>query len=77
MGQGELTSSALNFKKKPGKLWTITYLNGARGQIDHNLFRMKWRNSILNTECYNTFSCVGSDHRIVVSKVKLSLRGTC
>ena len=36
--------------------------------------RKKWRNSITNVESYSTFSSIGSDHRIVSSKVMLSLR---
>ncbi|KAF3837945.1 hypothetical protein F7725_009713 [Dissostichus mawsoni] len=34
----------------------------------------KWRNSILNAEPYSTFSSVGSDHRVVSMRVRLSLR---
>ena len=36
--------------------------------------RKKWRNSITNVEAYSTFSSIGSDHRSVSSKVRLSLR---
>ena len=36
--------------------------------------RKKWRNSITNVEVYSNFSSIGSDHRIVSSKVRLSLR---
>ena len=36
--------------------------------------RRKWRNSVQNAEAYNTFSTVGSDHRVVCAKIKLSLR---
>ena len=39
-----------------------------------NKMRTKWRNSITNVEAYSTFSSIGSDHRIVSSKVRLSLR---
>ena len=38
------------------------------------LMRTKWRNSITNVEEYSTFSSIVSDHRIVSSKVRLSLR---
>ena len=34
----------------------------------------KWKNSALNCEAFNTFYTVGSDHRIVTAKVRLSLR---
>ena len=36
--------------------------------------RKKWRNSVLNADAYNTFSSLGSDHRVVSMKVRLSLR---
>ena len=36
--------------------------------------RQKWRNIIINVEAYITFSNIGSDHRIIASKVRLSLR---
>ena len=32
------------------------------------------RNSVHNAEAYNFFNTVGSDHRIVAAKLKLSLR---
>ena len=43
-------------------------------QLDYILVRRKWRNSILNAEPYTTFSSVGSDHRVVSMKVRLSHR---
>ena len=43
-------------------------------QLDYILVRQKWRNSILNAEPYSTFSSVGSDHRVVSMRVRLSLR---
>ena len=36
----------------------------------------KWKNSVLNSEAYSSFASVGSDHRIVTAKVRLSLRVT-
>ena len=38
--------------------------------------RKKWRNRITNVEAYSTFSSIGSDHRIISSKVRLSLRAS-
>ena len=37
---------------------------------------MKWRKSIRNYEAYNAFISLGSDHRIVVANIILSLRAT-
>ena len=42
-------------------------------QIHYIIIRMKWKNSLLNAELYN-FSSIGSDHRIVSSRIRLSLQ---
>ena len=70
----DLFSATNNFMKKKSKLWTFTYPNGSRAQLDYILFRKKWRNSINDAQAYSSFSNIGSDHRIVSSKVTLSLR---
>ena len=56
-----------HFLKKNSKLWTFTYPNRSRAQIDYILINNKWKNSAYSTSCY-----VGSDHRIVIAKVRLS-----
>ena len=45
-------------------------------QLDYILVRHKWRKSIRNCEAYNTFIYLGSDHRIVVVNVTLSLKAS-
>ena len=72
----ECNLKALNtsFIKRTGKLWTHISPIGARNQIDFILINNKWKNSALNCEAYNTFCTVGSDHRIVTAKIRLSLR---
>jgi hypothetical protein len=62
------------FQKRTGKLWTFISPGGTKCQLDYILVRKKWKNSLLNSEAYSTFSSVGSDHRIVSSKIRLSLR---
>ena len=62
------------FQKKISKLWTFTYANGARAQLDHIIITKKWKNSALNCQAFNTFEGVSSDHRIVTSTLRLSLR---
>ncbi|XP_072036995.1 uncharacterized protein [Amphiura filiformis] len=62
------------FRKKAGKLWTFTSTGGNKYQLDYILIRRKWRNSLQNAEAYNTFASVGSDHRIVSARIRLSLR---
>ena len=71
----QLEATNPRFQKRPGKLWT--FLSDAvltKTQLDYVLVRKKWRNSVKNTEPYNFFSSLGSDHRVVVSDIKLSLR---
>ena len=62
------------FQKKLNKLWTYIDPYCRKYQLDYILMRKTWRNSITNVEAYNTFSSIGSDHRIISSKVRLSLR---
>ena len=64
------------FMKPKGQLWTFEYPSGDRAQLDYLIFRKKWKNSVKNSRSYSSFSSVGSDHRIVSSKVKLSLRSS-
>ncbi|MCP4493478.1 MAG: hypothetical protein GY820_40160, partial [Gammaproteobacteria bacterium] len=73
--ESELEATNHRFQKKGGKLWT--HLSDGmltKSQIDYVLVRKKWRNSVKNTEPCNYFNSLGSDHRVVVSTLKLSLR---
>lgn len=63
------------FQKRPGKLWTHTNQGtGTKSQLDYILICRKWRGCLQNVEAYSSLSSVGSDHRALVSKVKLRLR---
>ena len=62
------------FEKRPGKLWSFECPKKNRHLIDYILVNSKWKNSIMNSECYSSFASVGSDHRVVTAKVRLSLR---
>ena len=69
----EITNT--RFQKKRGKLWTyLSDTSGTKSQIDFILINRKWRNSIRNVEAYNSFSSIGSDHRVLSARVNLSLR---
>ena len=68
--------SNTSFMKPKGQLWTFEYPSGDRAQLDYIIFRKKWRNSVKDSRAFSSFSSVGSDHRIVSSVVKLSLRST-
>lgn len=69
-----LINACTMFQKRMGKLWTYISPGGSKYQLDYILVRKKWKNSLLNAEAYNTFASVGSDHRIVSAKIRLSLR---
>ena len=71
--QLEITNT--RFQKRKGKLWTyLSDMNQSKSQIDFIIGRRKWRNSIKNSEAYGSFNSLGSDHRVVIARVKLSLR---
>ena len=66
--------SNFKFQKRAGKKWTYMDPAGNRCQLDYILANKKWQNSFLDTEAYSSFSSIGSDHRVVTAKVRLSLR---
>ncbi len=71
----DMEISNFRFRKKANKMWThLSDGTLTKGQIDYILIRRKWKNSLKNTEAYNTFQSLGSDHRVVVSKIKVSFR---
>ena len=57
-----------------GKLWTYTYANNIKAQIDYVFIIKKWNNSAFNCKAYSSFEGVSSDHRIVTANIRLSLR---
>ncbi|CAJ1087270.1 Craniofacial development protein 2 [Xyrichtys novacula] len=74
MSEFGLLAANAQFQKRRGKLWTFKSPTDALYQLDYILIRRKWRNSLLNAEAYNSFCSVGSDHRVVCAKIRLSLR---
>ena len=56
------------------KLWTFTYVNNAKEQIDYILMNKKWINCALNFEAYYSFKGESTYYRIVTEKICLSLR---
>ena len=75
MQEGNLEATNHRFQKRRNKLWThLSDATLSRSQIDYILIRRKWRNSVKDTVASNSFHSLGSDHRVVVSAVKLSLR---
>ena len=74
MIENRLTCLNTNYQKKEGKLWTYTYANNNKAQIDYVFINKKWKNSAMNCEAYSSFEGVSSNHRIVTAKIRLSLR---
>ena len=74
MIENRLTCLNTNYQKREGKLWTYTYANNSKAQIDYVFINKKWKNSAMNCEAYSSFEGVSSDHRIVTAKLRLSLR---
>ena len=62
------------YQRKSGQLWTHTYPNGTKAQLDYVFINNKWKNSAMNCRPFNSFENVSSDHRIVSAKFRLSLR---
>ena len=74
MIENRITCLNTNYQKREGKLWTDTYANNSKAQIDYVFINKKWKNSAMNCEAYSSFEGVSSDHRIVMAKIRLSLR---
>ena len=72
--ENRFTCLNTNYQKREGKLWTYTYANKSKAQIDYVLINKKWKNSAMNCEAYSSCEDVSSDHRIVTAKIRLSLR---
>ena len=70
MIENRLTCLNTNFQKREGKLWTNTYANNTKAQIDYVFINKKWKNSAMNCETYTSFAGVSSDHRIVTVKIR-------
>ena len=74
MIENRLTCLNTNYQKREGKLWTYTYTNNSKAQIDYVFINKKWKNSTMSCEAYSSFEGVSSDHRIVTAKIRSSLR---
>ena len=72
--ENRLTCLNTKFQKRKGKLWIYTHANNTKAQIDYVFINKKWNNSILNCKAYSSFEGVSFDHRIVMAKIRLSLR---
>ena len=48
MIENRLTCLNTNYQKREGKLWTYTYANNSKAQIDYVFINKKWKNSARN-----------------------------
>ena len=72
--ENRLTCLNTNYQKREGKLWTYTYANNSKAQIDYVFINKKWKNSAMNCKAYSSFEGVSSDHRIVTAKIRDTTR---
>ena len=72
--ENRLTCLNTKFQKRKSKLWTYTYANNTKAQIDYVFINKKWNNCALNCEVYASFEGLSSDHWNVTAKIRLSLR---
>ena len=62
------------FQKSKNKLWTHRAPNGCLSQIDFILYRKRQQNSVSDCQAFSSSNLIGSDHRMVSAKVRLSVR---
>ena len=74
LNENKLLCLNINYQKRTGQLWTHKAPNGVKAQLDYIIINRKWKNSAKNCRAFNSFITVGSDHRIVSAKIRLSLR---
>ena len=72
--ENRLTCLNTKFQKRERRLWTYTYTNNSKAQIDYVFINKKWNNSTLNCEAYSSFEGMSFNHRIVTAKIRLSLQ---
>lgn len=72
--ENNLLTANTHFQKRKGKLWTFTYPNGNKAQLDYIAINKKWANSVKNCEAYHSKEGISSDHRIITLKISLTLR---
>ena len=73
INQFNLVIRITSFQKPHPKLWTHRSPTGSLAQIDYVIYRKRWRNSVTDFQAFSSSNPVGSDHRIVSAKVKLSV----
>jgi endonuclease/exonuclease/phosphatase family metal-dependent hydrolase len=77
MEEHALMACNIQFQKGKNKQWTWHSPPDAqqvihKQQINYILARKKWRNSIHDAQAYKYFASVGSDHRAVKARIRLT-----
>ena len=55
MNECDLIGLSTKYRKRKGKLWSFTYPDGTKAQLDHILLiNKKWKNSALDCQAYST-----------------------
>ena len=62
------------YQKRTGQLWTHKSPNGRKAQLEYVIINRKWKNSAKSCRAFNSFVSVASDHRVVSTQIRLSLR---
>ena len=68
MTENRLACLNTNYQKREGKLWTYTYANNTKAQIDYVLINKKWKNSAMNCEAYSSFEGVSKKGDLGLAK---------
>ena len=70
-----LSISNTTFQKKKGKLYTyVSDMSNVKSQVDFILINKEWIKSIKDISAYNFYASLGSDHRVLRAKIKISFR---
>ena len=72
--ENKLTCLNSKFQKRKGKIWTYTYANNTKTQIEYIFTNKKLNHRALNCEAYSSFKSVSFDHQIVTAKIRLNLQ---
>ena len=73
--EANLEVAKTRFQKRKCRLWThLSDGTLSKSTKDYILVRKKWRNSIKDADISEIFSSLGSDHRAVTVRLKLTLR---
>ena len=60
--------------KKGGKIMDLHVRKQHKSTNRLCLYKQEWKKSAINCEAYSSFEGVSTDHRIVMAKIRLSLR---